>query len=154
MLLLIWAFWMALNGRATAETALTGAVISALAMGFLCACCDWSWKKEKKAYYVSSMLLAYAGTVILEIVKANRAMLPVVYSGKTEPVVRVIQTGLKTRLCRMLLSNSITLTPGTITLSCAGKELTVHCLRPEMAAGLDGLVFEKKLLKIEEALRG
>ena len=90
MLLLIWAFWMALNGRATAETALTGAVISALAMGFLCACCDWSWKKEKKAYYVSSMLLAYAGTVIWEIVKANRAMLPVVYSGKTEPVVRVM----------------------------------------------------------------
>ena len=149
MLLLIWAFWMALNGRATAETALTGAVISALAMGFLCACCDWSWKKEKKAYYVSSMLLAYAGTVIWEIVKANRAMLPVVYSGKTEPVVRVIQTGLKTRLCRMLLSNSITLTPGTITVHVKDDLFLVHCLDKEMGETLENSEFEQRIKEME-----
>ena len=54
----------------------------------------------------------------------------------------------------MLLSNSITLTPGTITLSCRGDELTVHCLRPEMARGLENTVFERKLRRIEEALHG
>ena len=154
MILLMWAFWMALNGRATGETALLGAGVAALGMLFLCLCCDWSWKKEGKMYYVSSMLLCYAGTVIWEIVKANRAMVPVVYGGKTDPVVRVIKTKLQTRMGKMLLSNSITLTPGTITLSCRGDELTVHCLQPRMAEGLDDLIFEKKLLKIEEALHG
>ena len=154
MILLIWVFWMALNGRITAEAALLGVGVAALAMLFLCACCDWSWRKEALCYRLAPLLLGYAGTVLWAIVKANGAMLPVVYGGTPEPEVRVIKTGLRTRFCRMLLSNSITLTPSTITLSCRGDELTVHCLRPEMARGLENTVFERKLRRIEEALHG
>ena len=154
MMLFVWVFWTALNGRLTWEIAGLGAAVALLAMLFACALCDWSWKKEGRLYRALPLILAYGCVVIWEIVKANLALCRVVYAGKPEPVVRVIRTGLKTRLGRMALANAITLTPGTITLSCEGNELTIHCLRPEMARGLEETVFEKRLLKIEEAFHG
>ena len=154
MILLIWVFWVALNGRVTWEIAGLGAVFALLMMLFCRAFGDWTWQKEGRLYRALPLIAGYAFVVIWEIVKANLTLCRVVYVGKPDPVVRVIHTGLKTRLARMALANSITLTPGTITLACEGSELTVHCLRPEMAEGLDQTVFEKKLLKIEEALHG
>ena len=154
MALLIFAFWMILNGRVTWETLGLGAALAALGMLFLCKACDWSPRREKQLYFALPRIVGYALTVIWEIVKANLVMCRVVYRGRPEPVVRTIHTQLKTRLGRMALANSITLTPGTITLSCRGDELTVHCLTPGMAEGLDQTVFERKLVKIEEALHG
>lgn len=154
MALLIFGFWLVLNGRLTAEIVLLGVGISALAMLFMCKACDWSLKREGKLYLALPRIIGYALTVIWEIVKANLIMCKVVYGGKPDPVVRVIRTELKTRFGKMALANSITLTPGTITLAVRGDELTVHCLRPDMAEGLDDTVFERKLKRIEEALHG
>ena len=154
MALAFFLFWMILNGRWTMETAAIGAAVTALAMLFTWKTCDWSFKKEVRLYAVLPRIISYILTVIWEIVKANLNMCHVVYFGEADAVVRVIHTGLKTRLAKMALANAITLTPGTISVALEGDELWVHCLRPELADGLDGLVFEKKLLKIEEALHG
>ena len=129
-------------------------VVAALAMLFLCACCDWSLKKEWGLYRCVPQLIAYAGVVIWEIIKANLALVRTVYKSKPAPVVRTVETKLKSRFARMVLANSITLTPGTITLSLKGNHMTVHCLTPEMAEGLDCTVFEKRLEKMEETLHG
>lgn len=154
MALLILLFWVALNGRLTWEIVGLGAAVTALAMLFLCRFCDWSWKKELGLYRACPCIVAFVATVIWEIIKANLALCRIVYRGRPDPVVRVIRTGLKTRMGKMLLANAITLTPGTITLACRGDQLTVHCLTPKMAEGLDDLVFERRLLKMEEALHG
>lgn len=154
MMMLIFAFWVALNGRVTWEIAGLGVLITMLAMAFLCRFCDWSWGREGKLYRSVPYLIAYAATVVWEIVKANLALCRLIYRGRPDPVVRVIHTRLQSRLARTVLANSITLTPGTITLSCEGNELTVHCLTPKMARGLDDSVFERKLVKMEAALRG
>lgn len=154
MALLVFLFWLALNGRFTWEIAGIGVGITGLAMLFLCTCCDWSWKKERGLYVCAPRMLLYALVVIREIIKANLALCRLIYRGRPEPVIRVIHTSLKTRLGRMVLANSITLTPGTITLSCEGDELTIHSLTPGMAEGLDHTVFEKRLEKIEEAFHG
>ena len=154
MAVLTYIFWIVLNGRITWEIAWLGAVVTALAMLFLCACCEWSLKKEWNLYRAIPMMAAYSGVMIWEIAKANFSLAKVVYHKKPEPVVRTVHTGLKTRLGRMILANSITLTPGTITLSLKGNEIKIHCLTPEMAEGLDHTVFEKRLEKIEEVLHG
>ena len=154
MTLLVFLFWVALNGRATWEVLGLGAAVTAAAMLFLCRLCDWSLRREWGLYKALPLVIAYAGTVIWEIIKANARMVRVVYAGRPEPMVRTIQTKLTTRLGAMVLANSITLTPGTITLSCQKGELTVHCLTASMAQGLDDTVFERRLLKIEEALHG
>lgn len=154
MAALTYVFWIVLNGRFTWEIAWLGVVTTALAMLFLCKCCEWSLKKEWGVYRAVPLMAAYSGVMVWEIVKANFALAKVVYHEKPEPIVRTVHTKLKTRLGRMILANSITLTPGTVTLSLKGDEIKIHCLTPEMADGLDHTVFEKRLEKIEEALHG
>lgn len=154
MAALTYVFWIVLNGRFTWEIAWLGVVTTALAMLFLCKCCEWSLKKEWGVYRAVPLMAAYSGVMVWEIVKANFALAKVVYHEKPEPIVRTVHTKLKTRLGRMILANSITLTPGTVTLSLKDDEIKIHCLTPEMADGLDHTVFEKRLEKIEEALHG
>jgi multicomponent Na+:H+ antiporter subunit E len=66
-----------------------------------------------------------------------------------EPVVVEYRTRLKTGLGRVILANSITLTPGTITISLKGDKLVIHCLDQSMAEGMDDMIFEKLLEKME-----
>ncbi|MBQ8547563.1 MAG: Na+/H+ antiporter subunit E, partial [Lachnospiraceae bacterium] len=56
---------------------------------------------------------------------------------------------LKTDLARTVLANSITLTPGTITVELTEDEFKVHCLDKEMAEGIEDSVFVRLLLKME-----
>lgn len=153
MTLLIYGFWLVLNGRLTGEILALGVPVTVLTVLFLCAL-RLVLEKEAGLYRCVPGLVAYCGVLVWEIVKANLALVRVVYRGTPSPVVRTVHTGLKSRLARTLLANSITLTPGTITLSCREDEIVVHCLTPEMASGLDSTVFEKRLLKLEEALHG
>ena len=60
------------------------------------------------------------------------------------------KTDLHSTFARVLLANSITLTPGTITVALTGNEYTVHCLDKELAEGISSSVFVKLLEKIEE----
>ena len=154
MALLFFLFWIMLNGRVTLETAGFGAAVAVLGMLFACKACGWSVEREKKLYRAAPDMIGYLGTLIAEIVKANLRMLQIVWGGKTSPVVCTIHTGLRTGIARMILANSITLTPGTITLDCRGDELTVHCLTEKMADGLEKNIFEKKLKRIEAVLFG
>ena len=154
MALAFFLFWMILNGRWTRETAVIGVAVTLAAMLFMWNNCDWSIKKEGRLYLVLPRVIGYVLTVIWEIVKANLNMCNIVYFGEAEAVTRILHTQLSTRLAKMALANAITLTPGTISVTFQGDELTVHCLRPELAEGLDDLIFERKLLKIEEALHG
>jgi multicomponent Na+:H+ antiporter subunit E len=53
-------------------------------------------------------------------------MLAALIRGKANPRVVHFRTRLKTDLARMVLANSITFTPGTITLDLNDDHLTVH----------------------------
>ena len=59
----------------------------------------------------------------------------------------------KTRLPRVywkvLLGNSITLTPGTITVKMDGDRLTVHCLKRSMLDTSPDSVFERWIRRLE-----
>jgi multicomponent Na+:H+ antiporter subunit E len=50
----------------------------------------------------------------------------------------------------VILANSITLTPGTITVSLTDDHLLVHCLDKSLAEGMDDSVFVRLLQKMEE----
>ena len=59
------------------------------------------------------------------------------------------RTDLKTEFGRFLLANSITLTPGTITVQVKGDRLTVHCLDKSMLDTSDDGVFQRWIRKLE-----
>jgi multicomponent Na+:H+ antiporter subunit E len=51
-----------------------------------------------------------------------------------------------------MLANSITLTPGTITVVAKKDKFIVHALTPDFAKRLYGSQFEKKIMEIEKFL--
>ena len=59
-------------------------------------------------------------------------------------------TDFKTGLARVLLANSITLTPGTITVSVEDDRFCVHCLDKELAEGMETSIFVKLLKEMED----
>lgn len=89
--------------------------------------------------------------LIMEIIKANMAVTRLITSSSevVEPVMVRVHTNLKSKFCRVLLANSITLTPGTITVSMDEEECVVHCLDKSLSEGMGDSVFVKMLEKLE-----
>ena len=154
MAILLFVFWIVLNGRLEADVLITGGVSAVAIWLFTIRFTGWSLKKEKQAIVLLPEGIAYFVRLFIEIFKANIGVLKVIVTGKTDPYIRTIQTPLKTKLARLLLANSITLTPGTVTVQLEGDKLTVHCLTREMADGLTDFILEKKLMKMEEKANG
>lgn len=101
---------------------------------------------EKAA--VDRCLLSGAGE---EIVKANLTMIHYLLSPQIlpEPALVRFRTDLKTHTAQVLLANSITLTPGTITVEMKDGEYLIHCYDKTMGEGLDSSVFVSMLKKLE-----
>ena len=69
---------------------------------------------------------------------------------ETEPTFRTFQMDFKTETARVALANSITLTPGTYTVSLEENVYTIHALDRSFAEGIEESVFVKQLKKLEE----
>lgn len=152
MYILFLLAWIIFNGNITLEIFIFGVVIAAVMLAFMCKFMDYSIKKELNVYKKSKYFLAYVVLLIREIVKANLAIIPRILTveEEMEPIIVKFRTSLKYDFTRMLLANSITLTPGTITVSLEGNEYTVHCLDTSLADGLANSDFEKALKRFEE----
>ena len=152
MFLLLYGAWFVFNGRVTGEIALFGRPICGLtylfAVKFLAVSPKGEWAALKKL----GGILRYTGFMLVEIVKANVGVLRLILNPKyvAEPRIVTFTPDLKTDTARTLLADSITLTPGTITIDLNGKSLTVHCLDESLAEGLEGSEMEKRLRALEE----
>lgn len=153
MFLLFFLAWVIFNGAVTTEIVIFGVVIAFVMFAFICKFMDYSLQKEKKLFKNSGRFLCYLGTLVVEIVKANLAAMHLILTDKeeVEPVIVKCRTNLKSDTNKMLLANSITLTPGTITVSLEDDELVIHCLDKTMADGIEDSVFVQMLEKMERA---
>jgi len=113
---------------------------------------DFGPKKELMYLKKSGYLLQYLYHLVKEIILANFATMKLVCSAGrvVEPVLIEFETHFKNDSSRFLLANSITLTPGTITVAVEGDKFIVHCLDKTMADGIETSVFVRLLEKIEE----
>ena len=152
MLLLFFLAWIIFNGRVTLEIVLFGIVISLAVFWFLCRFMDFSIQRERNFYRKLPRLLQYGYVLVREIVSANLTVCRMILTRKEtmEPVIVRVHTDLKTETAKVILANSITLTPGTITVSLSGQELLVHCLDKSLSEGMEDSVFVKLLQKLEE----
>ena len=152
MYLIFFLSWIIFNGQITTEILIFGVVIAAAVFWFVCKFMDYSLKKELKLYRSIGFFLWYFLVLLKEIVVANIDVIKRVYTVEEtmEPVIVKFKVNLKSDMTRVLLANSITLTPGTITVALEENEYTVHCLDESLAEGLDSSVFVKLLEKYEE----
>lgn len=151
MYILFFLMWIIFNGRITAEIIMFGIVISAAVYWFICKFMDYSIKKDLRFMKKLIYIIQYLYYLVKEIVIANFATMKLVLSSHyaVEPVLIEFETHLNTSTAKFLLANSITLTPGTITVSVEGNKFTVHCLDKTLAEGIDDSVFVKLLTKLE-----
>jgi multicomponent Na+:H+ antiporter subunit E len=145
MLLLL--FWIILCEQFNAEVLVIGIVVAVLVTylnrDFLP---TGSLRIRKLPLYALYLLL-----LLKEIILANISVARIVLSPKINisPCIVILNTHLKSSLLRAILANSITLTPGTLTLQLKDNELVIHCLMKEFIPDLVDSKFEKLLLKIE-----
>ena len=153
MYLLLFAFWLILNGRITTEIVLMGLVFAAVVYAFDLKFMGLTWQKEKSFWKHFGWGIRYLLILIKEIVIANVTVLKIVLSPKSEihPVIVSFDAPLKSHLLQVILADSITLTPGTITVRLYEEKFEVHCLDESLAAGLNDSIFVKMLKKWEEA---
>lgn len=151
MFVIFFLIWIIFNGQFTPEIAAFGLVIAGAMYWFICKFLDYKPRNDLVMCKRFFLILHYIFVLVKEILKANAAVFRIIYSAKYEfePVVVHFTTTLQSKFARVLLANSITLTPGTITVSLKDDEYVVHCLDKELARGIDASVFVKLLERIE-----
>lgn len=95
--------------------------------------------------------IRYISTLIYQIVVANFQVAYIVLNPKLqiEPQIVEYRTKIKSGRLKAILANSITLTPGTITVDMKEDVLKIHCLKEKFAREVFENQFEKLLLNIE-----
>ena len=107
------------------------------------------FKVEDSQQKFLSKLLLYFINLLFQIIVSAATMAGMVFSAEEpDPVIVEFHSGFKTQLQNVLLANSITLTPGTITLFQEGDHFVIHCLKEQFAEGLETSTFVKLLKKI------
>ncbi len=151
MYLLVFVFWLILNGKVTLEIVLTGAVLTAGIAAMLFVLFDHTPGRDLAFLRRFPLFLAYLAVLVKEILKASLVMIRFILSEKNtiEPTLISFDAGLKTQFGRFILANSITLTPGTITVEAQGDRFTVHCLRPDFLDVSENSVFLKWIRRLE-----
>lgn len=148
---LLFIIWMMLTNTLQSAELITGIAIS---LG-LALVLNQNYQKlglppigiKRIAYFVMFLLV-----LLKEIVKANFDVAYRVLHPKMpiNPGIVIIKTGLKQDIAKMLLANSITLTPGTFTLDIKDDELLIHWINVKAQSKTDstraiGERFEKYL---------
>ncbi len=152
MLLLFFIVWVVFNGRLTLEIALFGVAVAGAVFAFVCKFMGYSLQKELRFYKKIPSFCQYLYYLVKEIIAANITVSRMILTRKEqmEPVIIHVRTDLKTETARMMLANSITLTPGTITVALTENDLLVHCLDKSLSQGMEDSVFVRLLHKMEE----
>lgn len=87
-----------------------------------------------------------------EIVKANIAVLRCIWQPKKHPLSPLIQTlemAPNSRIARTVYANSITLTPGTITIKVSDNDVLVYALTEDGMADLETGEMGRRVHKLE-----
>ena len=152
MYLLLYFFWLILNGRLTWEVALLGLAVVAAVGALAYVLFGYTPRREWRIVKKIPLFMLYVFVLLWEILKANWAVLGFIVNEHRaiEPTLVRFTTSLKTRFGRFMLANSITLTPGTITVDTREDRFLVHCLDKDFGDGLEDSAMEKRILTVEK----
>ena len=152
MYILLFLFWIILNGKITAEIVAFGLVLTTAIFWFMCKFLEYSPKYEIFVLKNFIWIIAYFFVLLIEMVKSAITVYKKVYSHKIEiqPQMVFFDVDIKSEFLRFVLANSITLTPGTITVDVDDNHFCVHALDYTVAEGIENSTFIKILKKMED----
>lgn len=152
MFFLLFGVWLILNGRITAEIIVIGLLLSAVLYRASCALLGFSPKHELALLRRLPGLIAYLFLLVYNVLLSNLQVMGIILSPKASKVApRLVRfrTPLRSELGQVILANSITLTPGTITASLSDGQFCVHALDESFAKGMDQSNFVRAIRKME-----
>ena len=152
MFFVYFALWVILNGKWTTEIGVFGLLFATAAYAFTWKYMGFGPKLDLALVRRAPSAVRYGVTLVCEIIKSNLAVTRIILNGEKEPQPQLVQFDVDLKKNRHLvaLANSITLTPGTITVSLEGDKLLVHCLDKSLSEGMEQSVFVRLLQKLEE----
>ncbi len=150
--LFVLLFWFTLVGKITTELIIFGIGLTLIVL--------WSVKVMiplgSKAFLPLTKvwkLIKYIGLLIYEVILANIDMIKIVLSpdiSDLKPALGYFKVDLKKDFSKMALANSITLTPGTITVFVNDEHYMVHALDESMLEGISSSSFVERLEEFEK----
>jgi multicomponent Na+:H+ antiporter subunit E len=147
----LFAFWLALSGHYTPMLIAAGLVcavlctLAALRMRILDA--------EGHPIQLAVGFLAYLPWLLWEIAKAAWGVTKIILNPRLpiSPTMTVVKATQGSSVGVAIYANSITLTPGTITVEESADELTVHALTREGALDLEAGGMDRRVTRMEGA---
>jgi multicomponent Na+:H+ antiporter subunit E len=149
--LMLMAFWLLISASVHWEHMLVGVIFSVILTVF------WSNLtisaenvtnfKIKQLY----LLIVYFIKLVIEIVIANINVAMIVLNPRMpiSPGIVIMRCDLERSLLRVLYVNSITLTPGTITVELEDNLLIVHALTEDVAHDVEDWALNRRLMEME-----
>ncbi len=153
MYIVLLILWIAFNGKFTWEIFLLGAVLCGFIFMFCVKYLGYNVKTEIRLIKKLPLMFEYVLILIKEIFVANITVLKIMVSRKkVNPILYSFTADIKSSGARVILSHSITLTPGTITVELVDNIFVVHCLDEAMAEGMKDSKFIDILKRIEKGI--
>ena len=153
MFVALFLIWIILNGTWNAQVAAAGAVVSAVL--------SWASYRILQLPPLGGAgridrfprVFSYLFYLAWEVLQSNLQVIRRILNPRARegaPKLTWFDPGLKEPSHRMLLANSITLTPGTVTVSLRGGRLCVYAMDQSFARGLPECGLVQRLRRWEE----
>ena len=127
-------FWIMLNGTLAIDSFIVGIIVSlSITLLFSSGLSFFTeFKLTPQAFIAGVKYYIY---FFKELVKSNFKLAAIVLNPSLpiKPGIVKVRTKLKSKMGRLMLANSITLTPGTMTIEIEGEWIYVHCVTIESA---------------------
>lgn len=149
MFIALLILWLILGGVSVTSFVL-GAAVSALITLFAARFMGYSGARTLGLLKKTGRAARYVLFLLGEIIAANLSVMKLIYRREEpEPLLVRFRAGLKGDTARVLVANSITLTPGTITVELEGDEMCVHALDRSLAEGIESCAFIERAKELE-----
>jgi multicomponent Na+:H+ antiporter subunit E len=147
----LFAFWLALSGHYTPVLVAAGAVCA-----LLCALAAIRMRvadAEGHPVHLAWGAVTYIPWLMREIAKSAWAVTRIILDPRlpVSPTMTVVRASQRSSVGVVTYANSITLTPGTITVGVSGNALTVHALTRDGALDLEAGGMDARVRQFEGA---
>lgn len=127
MFVILLSVWMILNNSLSPEIWISGVIISLILTWIFCANCQ-VFRDVRLTPKALLYTILYVFVFLYELIKSNLDVARRVVSPALpiNPGIVRVETSLKSEMARLILANSITLTPGTLSLDIKDNVLYIH----------------------------
>ena len=141
--------WFLFAGSFTLTNLIIGTLVCALVTLLCTKFMGYSTRRFYGLFRKTGKVISYFLNLLKEIVLSNINVLKVIWGKTPDPLLVRFGCSLKSELLQVLVANSITLTPGTITVELENGQYLVHALDKPFADGIEECDFFTRAAELE-----